>query len=452
MIPKIFPAIACWLLAIVAWQSFDRQTCFGHDQVPGAPQTRPILIRGATVHPVDAATLDRGDVLFVEGKITAVGRDIDVPDDAQIIDGDGSHVYPGLFESMTDLGLREISAVDETVDRTEFGSENPNVRSWVAVNPDSELIPVARAGGLLIANVAPGGRWIRGQSAVMQLDGWTADEMNLSAPSGLCVDWNNMTPGGDDDAATVKKREEKLKELDDRLDEAVRYARARRAARDAGELDSFDTDLKLESLLPVIQGQMPMIAQADRQATMQSAVAYAQSRGIKLVIYGGYDAEDCADLLLAHDVPVIVAGTYRLPLRRSDSYDASYTLPARLQAKGVKFSICGEGPGYPGGASQARNLPYHAGCAVAYGLDRDLAVRSITLSPAEILGVADRVGSLTVGKDATLIVATGDILETSSNVTAAFIQGRRVDLGSRHTMLYEKYKRKYQTQSESSDD
>lgn len=414
-----------------------------HDQVPGTPQTRPIIIRGATVHPVDAETIDQGDVLFDAGKITAVGQGIAIPGNAEIVDGKGMHVYPGLIESMTDLGLREISAVSESVDRTEFGNQNPNVRSWVAVNPDSELIPVARAGGLMIANVAPGGRWMRGQSAVMQLDGWTADEMNLTAPSGLCVDWGYLTPGGDDDADKAKRREERLRELDDRFDEALRYDAAKRQAEQQGRLDAFATDVKLESLLPVLSGELPLIAEADRLAEIESAVAYAHSRGLKLIIYGGYDAEACSELLKQHDVPVIVAGTYRLPLRRGDPYDASYTLPARLHAADVTFAICGEGPGYPGGASQARNLPNHAGCAVAYGLDREAALRSVTLTAAEILGVDDRVGSLTVGKDATLIVATGDILETPTNVTTAFIQGRRVDLGSRHKMLYEKYKQKY---------
>ena len=414
-----------------------------NDQVPGAPQTRPILITGGTVHRIDAAAIDGGDVLLVNGKIQAVGKKVAPPADAELVDASGKHVYPGLIESFTDLGLREISSVSETVDRTEYGRDNPNVRSWVAVNPDSELIPVARAGGVLIANVAPGGRWIRGQSAVMQLDGWTATEMNLRAPSALCVDWESYLPRSGDPSKVINQREDKLQELDQRLDQALRYEAAKVNATAAGDEGAFMVDVRLETLLPVLHGQWPLIAAAERQSTIESAVAYAVSRDLNLIIYGGYDAESCAELLIQHDIPVIIAATYRLPRRRSDAYDAAYTLPARLDAAGVRYAISGEGAGYPGGSSKTRNLPYHAACAVAYGLDHDKAVRSITLAAAEILGVADRVGSLTVGKDATVIVSTGDILETESNVTHAFIAGRRVDLSSRHTMLFEKYRKKY---------
>ena len=408
-----------------------------HDQIPGAPQRQPIAIRGATLHLVDRPVQTQSSLLFEDGTITAIGKQIQLPETVREIDGTGLHVYPGLFDAMTDLGLREISAVDVTVDRSERGEENPNVRSWVAVNPDSELIPVARAGGVLVGHVAPGGQWLRGQSAVMTLDGWTAAEMNVKAPSALCVDWSAMHPRGDDPEDVAKEREQKFKELDDLLDRARRYRSARQNASDV------PSDIRLESLLPVIDGELPLIAEADRLEAIESAVAYAQSQSLKLIIYGGYDAAECADLLKAYDVPVLIAGTYRLPQRRGDAYDAPFTLPDRLLQAGVEFAICGEGPGYPGGAANARNLPYHAGNAVAYGLPREQAVRAITLSPAEILGVGDRLGSLTVGKDATLIVVDGDVLETASNVLHAFVQGRQVDLSSKHKMLYEKYRQKY---------
>ncbi|EMI21337.1 amidohydrolase family protein [Rhodopirellula maiorica SM1] len=407
-----------------------------HDQIPGAEQTRPILIRGATLHPVDGDVIEEGDLLFDDGRIVAIGARVKVEKGTQIIEAAGKHVYPGLFDAMTDLGLREITGVDVTVDHAERGEKNPNVRSWVAVNPDSELIPVSRASGVLLAHVAPGGRFFQGQSAVMQLDGWTAREMNLSAPAAMCVSWGPTQVSDDDPKAEAKKRDEKLEELDQWLDRAVRYAEQREAG-------SAIEDVQLEALLPVIEGRLPLMVHADRRDSIESAVAYAQSRQLKLVIYGGYDAADCADLLKRYDVPVIIAGTLRLPLRRHDPFDHPFTLPQRLKAAGVKYAIGGEGPGYPGGASNVRNLPYHAGCSVAYGLAREDAVRAITLSPAEILGVSDRVGSLTTGKDATLIIADGDILETESNVVDAYIQGRKVDLSSRHTMLFDKYRKKY---------
>ncbi|MFK8111668.1 MAG: amidohydrolase family protein [Rubripirellula sp.] len=409
-----------------------------HDQVPGAAQTKPIVIQGATIHVIAGPDIQNGTVLLEDGKITAVGAQVQVPPAAVRINAAGKHVYPGLIESMSDIGLREISAVEETVDRTEYGDRNPNVRSWVAVNPDSELIPVARAGGVLVAMTAPRGRWLRGQPAVIYLDGWTVKEMAVLAPAGLYVDWGAMHPGDDDLKKQREEREEKLARLDALLDEARRYGEGRE-----GQPEQTPVDLRLESLLPVIAGQRPLIVDADEQVEIESAVAYAQSQQLKLIVYGGYDAERCAALLKRYQVPVIIASTYRLPRRRDDPYDASYTLPDRLRRSGVKFAVGGAGAGSPGGAAAARNLPYHAAVAVAHGLPHQEALRSITLSAAEILGVDDRLGSITTGKDATLIIADGDILETETNVTTAFIQGRAVDLGSRHKTLYEKYKLKY---------
>ena len=412
-----------------------------HDQIPGAPQTKPIVIKGATVHPIDGPTIETGSVLFDQGKIVAVGKAVAVPPKAIEIDASGLHVYPGLISPISDIGLREILAVEETDDRTERGDRNPNVRSWVAVNPDSELIPVARAGGVLVAMTAPRGRWLRGQAAVIQLDGWSAEQMALRAPAGLYVDWSAMEPRDNDEKKRLEKRAKKHAEFDALLDEARRYEEARESRPNA-----TNTDVRLESLLPVVNGQLPIIAEANDQAAIESAIAYAQRQKLGLTICGGYDAESCAELLKKYDVGVIVGGVYRLPRRRNDPYDSSYTLPARLKAAGIKFCIGGSGAGSPLGGASARNLPYHAANAVAYGLDATEALRAITLSAAEILGVSDSIGSLTVGKDATLLIVDGDILETQSNVTHAWIQGREVDLGSRHKMLYEKYRKKYSRQ------
>lgn len=409
-----------------------------HDQIPGAPQSRPILIRGAWVHTVDGADIDGGSVLFEQGQITAVGKSVPQPKGTLVIEAAGKHLYPGLIEPVTDLGLREISAVDATDDRIEFGRENPNARAWVAFNPDSELIPVARAGGVLVAMAAPQGGWLRGQSAVIQLDGWTVAEMTLLAPSGLFVDWGAVHPRDDDDAKRRQDREKRLAEFDDLLDQTRRYGQSRQARP-----DQTPSNLRLESLLPIVEGRLPLIVEADRQSVIESAVAYAVAQGLKLVIYGGYDADRCAAILKQYDIPVIIASTYRLPLRRDDPYDAPYTLPDRLRRAGVRYAIGGSGAGSPGGAAAARNLPYHAAVATAYGLPEQDALRAITLSTAEILGVDNRIGSITVGKDATLLITDGNILETETHVTDAYIQGRKVDLGSRHKMLYEKYLKKY---------
>lgn len=423
--------------AIIVFALLINNCVIAHDQIPGQPQTRPIAIRNATIHCIDKPVLENGTIVFDRGKIVAVGKKVKLPKNVLEIQAEGKHVYPGLIDSLTDLGLREILAVEETDDRREFGRENPNVRSWVAVNPDSELIPVARAGGVLVAMTAPSGPFIRGQSAVIQLDGWTVEEMMLSGPAGLFVDWSSVHPRDSNDSKRRQERERRLEEFDELLGAVRLYAKGRQSS------EEFVTNVRLESLLPLINREMPLIAHADLQSEIESAVTYAVSQNLDLIIYGGYDAERCSELLKQHRVPVIIASTYRLPLRRDDPYDHAYTLPSRLKRAGVAFSIGGPGLSGPGGSASARNLPYHAAVASAFGLSEEQAVEAITLSAAKILKLEDRIGSITPEKDATLIIADGNILETETNVVDAYIQGRKVDLGSRHKMLNEKYLKKY---------
>lgn len=262
--------------------------------------------------------------------------------------------------------------------------------------------------------------------------------MLIREPAGLFVNWSAVHPNNTDDKKRREERENRLREFDQLLDKARIYSRSR---SESPEQISFN--VKLESLIPLLGRHMPLIAEANSQSEIESAVTYASSQGLALIIYGGYDAEQCAPLLKQHLVPVIVGSTYRLPMRRDDPYDHSYSLPARLQRAGVSFAIGGPGMSGPGGSASARNLPYHAAVASAYGLSEDDAIEAITLSAAKILGVDDRIGSITEGKDATLIIADGNILETETNVMDAYIEGRKVDLGSRHKMLNEKYLKKY---------
>ncbi len=415
-------------------------TAAAHDQIPGTPQSKPIALVGGTIHPVDGRQIENGTVVFDQGKVTAVGKKVTLPKGCQTVDVAGKHVYPGLMESLSNIGLAEVNAVRSTIDTDEVGDENGNLRPWVAVNADSEWIPVARAGGVLLASIAPKRGDIRGQSGVIQLDGWTYKDMLLKGDTGLVVDWRGYDSRKSNEADRAKERDERLKGLSDRLETAARYAIGRQARPDA-----TPTDLRLEALVPVLEGTTPMIIDADSRREIEAAVSFCVARGIRPIIYGGYDAPLCAAMLKKYDVPVIVHATYRLPLRRHDPYDHPYTLPRRLMDAGIRFAIGGAGAGSPGGGAAARNLPYHAAVAVAYGLPADQAVRAITLSPAEIMGLGDRVGSITVGKDATLIVVDGDVLQTESNVTAAYIAGAEVDLGSKHKTLAEKYRRKYES-------
>ncbi len=411
-------------------------------EIPGPPQTRPIALVGGTVHPVSGPEIAGGTVLFDRGRLTAVGgKDVAIPADAERIEVAGQHVYPGLFDAHTQLGLVEIASVRGTVDSAETGSINPNVVARQAFNPDSELIPVTRSAGVLTVLTAPGGKLLAGTSSVMQLDGWTTEDMTLRAAAGVEVVWPRTFPAYtwrlDEHEDSVQDADKTLRELRKALDDARAYwtAKTARAARGSRPPDH---DTRWEALIPVFERKLPLIVQADETRQITGAVALAAEQGVKLIIFGGYDAPECAELLKKYDVPVIVNGVTRLPQRRSDAYDTAFTVPARLQAAGIRYCIAGAGR-----MGNIRNLPYQAGMAAAHGLPADEALKSITLYPAEILGVADRIGSLEAGKDATLIVTSGDPLETPTQVTRAFIQGRAVDLSNRQKRLWEKYQEKY---------
>lgn len=407
-------------------------------EIPGAPQSQPVVLVGGTVHPVHGSEIVGGSVLFNEGRIVSVGKDLALPANTRRINVAGKHVYPGLFDAHTDMGLVEINSIRATVDRQETGAFNPNVKSWVAVNPDSEIIPVTRSNGVLLTLSAPTGGLIAGRSAVLQLDGWTYEDLTVRAEIGMHILWPPIETGrraGSGASQQPASRESPVKPLRDFFENARAYRQARMA--DPGR---HPIDLRLDAMLPVLDRKLPLIVTADQLGQIQSAVAFAVEQEVRLIVYGGYDAAECAELLKRHQVPVIVAGTYRLPLRSSEPYDSAYTLPERLRQAGVPYCLASAGRF---GASGVRNLPYHAATAVAFGLPADEALKAITLYPAQILGVSDRVGSLESGKDATLFVCSGDPLDTSTQVEAVFIQGRAVELNDRHKRLWKKYEEKY---------
>jgi imidazolonepropionase-like amidohydrolase len=411
------------------------------DIIPARKQSQPIAIVGGTIHTISGDVISSGTVVIEGGKISALGEKITPPENAEVIDAKGKHVYPGMIDAFSNIGLVEIDAVRATRDFAEVGEINPNVKAQIGVNPDSEIIPVTRSNGVLLAHTVPQSGVIAGQTALLQLDGWTWEDLTLKAPIGMHVQWPYMSPVSawwEEKSAKeqVEQRDKQLKELEQAFEDARAYQKARSAE---GSTQPYDS--RWEAMLPVLAGKLPLIASADNAGQIQSAVAFATRHKVKLVIYGGYDAELCAELLKKYEIPVIVASVYRLPMRRHEDYDAAYTLPKRLQTAGVKFCIAG---GARFGASNVRNLPYHAATAAAFGLSPEEALKAITLSPAEILGVADRVGSLEPGKDATLFIANGDILETATHVEAAFIAGRKIDLDDKQKRLWRKYQQRYE--------
>ncbi|MHC4651917.1 MAG: amidohydrolase family protein, partial [Planctomycetota bacterium] len=349
-------------------------------------------------------------------------------------------VYPGLVSCDTTLGLIETGSISVTRDYSETGDVTPEVRAAVAINPDSDLIPVTRANGILTAMVTPRGGLVSGRSSLIRLDGWTWEQMAIEDDAGLVINWPRTEP----DLRTSwwrkpKPEKEQRKEIGERLeaierllDDAIAYHRS----ADADPKQA--ADLRYEALRGVIEGRKPVFVRASTRGQIESAVAWAARRNLNIVIVGGREANEAAALLRAHDVPVIVTGLHHLPRHRDDPYDEPFTLPARLYEAGIRFAIASGT-----GSAHERRLSHNAATAVAYGLPRDEALNAVTIRAAEVLGLGASHGSLEVGKAATLIVTTGDPLEITTDTVLAFIDGRRIDLGNRHKALYEKYLEKY---------
>jgi imidazolonepropionase-like amidohydrolase len=416
----------------LGWILIQAPSLAGSDQVPGDIEDRPVALVGATIYPVDSPPVPGGTLVFAGGKIVAIGSGVIVPPGARVIDAAGKRVYPAMIDSSTQIGLVEIDAVRATRDGAEVGELNPNVRAEVSVNPDSELIPVARANGVALAASVPAGGLVSGTSALLRLDGWTWEEMVVEAPLGVHVHWPRMTAESGDDAEAArakKERDRMLRAVQDLFAEARAYLKASLTSRAA----SREVDLRLEALLPVVLGKRPVFLHCDGEREIRAAVAWARGDGLRAVLVSGAAAAAAATLLRENDVPVIYGPVHSLPRRGDLMYDDPFSAPGRLAAAGVKLAIASFDD------SNARNLPYHAATAAAHGLPAEEALRAVTLHPAQILGVADRYGSLAPGKSATLMVTDGDPLEIVTHVEQMWIDGRPVDLTNRHTRLHRKY-------------
>ncbi|MEY2572472.1 MAG: hypothetical protein QOJ87_685 [Verrucomicrobiota bacterium] len=412
----------------------------GSDTIPAPPQTKPVAIKGATIHPVSGPDIPAGTIVFENGKITAIGADAAVPAGAEVIDANGKHVYPGLINANTVLGLVEIGAVRATVDVEEAGAINPNIRSITSVNPDSELIPVARAAGVLTALSVPEGGIISGQSAVLRLEGWTPEEMTVLSPAAMHLRWPNLTIDRRPRARkSVKDQQKEIEKAQKQIRDAFQIARAYWQSRKNPGPD-LKTDLRWEALMPVFDGKLPLFVHASSLAQIQAALAWAKEMQLKIVLVDGDDAWRVAAQLKENDVPVILGPATSLPPRRDDDYDSAWSSAAKLQQAGVRFCIASNGRS---AETNERNVGYEAGLAAGYGLPKEEALKAVTLYPAQILGIADRLGSLEPGKAATLIVTNGDPLDFPTQVEAAYVDGRKIDLSNRQTRLRDKYREKY---------
>lgn len=409
---------------------------------PGPRAT--VVIRNARIVPVSGPVIANGSLVIADGLIRAIGSNVDVPAGAQVIDATGLSVYPGMMESVSTLGLSEIaSGANATRDQTETGRFNPNAQALWGINPHSAHIGVSRVVGITHAVSAPTGGIVSGQAALINLGGFTAKGMAVVPNLALMIQlpgqgggggfggggggFGGGGQGGNAEAARTAAIDS-LKQL---LDDAAAYGRA----IDAANAPRPTTDVILAALVPAVRGEMAVGFRAESQQDIRAAVEFARERGLKPVIVGGRDSWRITDYLKEHDVPVLFTHTMSIPNRDDDPYDANYSAAAKLAAAGVRFAIS-SGEDDP----DIRNLPYVAGMAAAFGLGPEAALRAVTLSPAEIFGVADRLGSLEVGKIANVVVTTGDILEARTDTRYLFIDGRPVPLDTKHSELYEMFK------------
>ena len=406
-------------LAATALASITTST-IAQDLAPSAPpQDHPIFLVGATAHTVSGETIHNAVVSMNEGKIWIVGEadqimpTLSLSQDSEIIDLSGMHIYPGLIDSVTNLGLEETSAVRATLDHNEVGDMTPEVRAFVAVNPDSTVIPVARTNGVLSVGVFPTGGAIPGRASILSTDGWTTEDLALVRDAGLII---SLSDNNTDD-------------LNEIFDQAESYRHAHDKA-----------DQRLEAISTVLEGdnQNPVFMRANSFDQITNSINWALARNLDPIIVGGRESYLCTDLLASTNTPVIIGGTYQFPKRTDSPYDASYTLSQTLENAGVQWSLT-----MSSRFGHERNLPDAAAIAVAHGLSPQAALHGITLGAAQILGVDHLIGSIEKGKHATLIITDGDILETTTVVQAAYIQGRSIDLGNKQTELRDTYREKY---------
>jgi len=406
---------------------------------PGKKGT--FAIRNATIVPVTSAPIANGTIVFANGVITAIGANAAVPAGATVIDGTGLSVYPGLIDSGSKIGLVETDSVAGTVDTSEIGDLNPNARADVAVNPHSNLIPVTRLNGITAVVTEPEGGLVSGQSALIQLAGWTPKEMTIKAPLALHIHFPRLRSGALDEQPpeeeTVKEADKNYREQLDRLRDLFSDARAygKAGAARAGDatVRRFDRDVMLEPMVPYAEGKLPVVFHANTERDIRAAIKFADEMKLKMILADAQDAPRVVTELKSRDIPVILGPILDLPNREDDPYDYVFTAAKVLYDNGIRFSI------QSSDTHNARNLPYHAAACAAFGLPKDVALKAITIFPAQIFGVADRIGSLEVGKVANVIVTDGDPLEIRTNVKRVFIAGEDIAMESNQTLLYKKF-------------
>ena len=408
-------------------------------------------ITHAKLFTLAGSTIEDGTLIIRDGKIAAVGAGMDIPAGAQVIDAKGLQVYPGIFDSITQMGLREIGAVSATVDSAETGNYNPDVVAATAVSPSSEHIPVTRAAGITEVLAVPGSggfdsggssNVIGGQASAIHMAGWEIDEMLIKKSAAMVLNWPEIETRTFDFATFSRKDkpfsdakqeyDKQVVELTDWLERARHYSQA----MEKGSGAKYDRDLKLEALAPVVRGELPVLVFADRSREIRNAVEFCEKQRLRMILAGGAEAYKVKDLLRSKGIPVILRPSLTLPLDEDDPYDRMLSQPAELAAAGVKFAFASFDNSF------ARRLGQNAANAIAHGLPYEEGLKAVTVYPAQIFGLADQIGTLEQGKLANLIVTNGDPLELTTDVKYLFIKGQLTSLDNRHLRLYEKYSKR----------
>ena len=408
---------------------------------PAGKQANSILLYGGIAHIGDGTVIEKSAIALIAGKISFVKdlskETIDKAAFTEIIDISGKQVYPGIIAPSSIIGLEEISAVRATLDDAEVGRINPNVRSAIAYNTDSKIIPTVRSNGILVAQVTPRGGLISGTSSIMELDGWNWEDALLKADDGVHLNWPTMfrRSGGEDDPGNIEKNKEYEKQI-------APLTKIFADAKAYNEGSQPEKDLKLESMRGLFNGTKNLYIHTNLSKEIIESVNFAKKSGVKkIIIVGGKDSWKITGFLKENNVPVLLCRLHELPDRSDDAIDAVYTTAAFLQNEGILFALNYEGSME---AIGMRNLPFVAGTAVAYGLTKEQALMSITYNTAKILSIDDRIGSIAAGKDATLFISTGDALDMkTNNVELAYIRGKKIMLDNEQKMLYNVYKNKY---------
>jgi len=415
--------------------------CIGNSfaqQTPASKQTKAFSIEGATAHLGDGTVIDDSLIMFADGKITFVGSaKMKIARQGTVINARGKHVYPGFIAVNSTLGLVEINSVKASSDEEELGTMNPHIRSLIAYNAESKVVETMRPNGILMGQITPRGGRISGTSSVVQFDAWNWEDAALKVDDGIHMNWPTSTTfrwGAGEGVKINENYSKNINELSDYLDAGKDYLKGSKSPK----------NLELEALKGLFDKTQKLYMHVNGEREITDAVHFAKKHGVDLVIVGADEAHKVTDILVKNKIPVVIKRAHLIPGNNDDNYDKSYKTALHLVEKGITVTI-GLEEGHV--RMNDRNLPFNAGTYAAHGLDKEEAVKLITLNAAKILGIDNIVGSLTVGKDATLFISEGDALDMRGNIlTEAFIQGRKLSLESHQTKLWKRYSNKYKNQ------